>query len=337
MVLDPLTELNNLKQQFTSLLQMNQFLAQQVQQLHAQQPAAPQSASLPRIRQPNVFKGEMGFVVDDWISELEQQFAYYKERFVDESSKVKFALAFLAGPAVHWWEHEPASKEDQLPSWDAFKVRLHGRFRPVQASLIARQRLDKVRQRPNQSVNQFASLVQTIMTPITDMSEADQVHKFVNGLLSSIQAKVWERHPKTLKDAIDYAVSAEAMGNYGRAAMSSSFGYNRSGQAPAVASSSAPMDISNLNTEDSEDPKEEVPAVDPMSALLTKMEAMEHRLNAMFKPGPKNSAGGAAGKKTRVAGLTPDELADCRARGLCFRCKKSGHFKNDPQCKALNH
>jgi hypothetical protein len=143
-----------------------------------------------------------------------------------------------------------------------------------------------------------------------------------------------------LKDAIDYAVSAEAMGNYGRAAMSSSsFNYSRSSsQAATGASSSAPMDLSNINASDeAEDTKELEPAADPMSTLLSKMEAMEHRLNAMFKPGPKNSAGGAAGKKTRVAGLTPDELADCRARGLCFRCKKSGHFKNDPQCKALNH
>lgn len=345
LVLDPVAELANLKQQFTALMQMNQYLAQQVQQAPAPQPA-PSSPSLPRIRQPNVFKGEMGFAVDDWISELEQQFAYYTEKFADDASKVKFALAFLSGPAVHWWEHEPASKQHQLPSWEAFKDILHGRFRPVQAAMIARQRLDKIRQRPNQSVNQFASVVQTIMTPIHDMSEADQVHKFVNGLLIPIQAKVWERHPKSLKEAIDFAVSVEAIGNYGRAAMASPSSYaNYSRASTHVApssSSSAPMDISNINSQEeaAEDPEEQDPLADPVSALISKMEAMEHRLNAMFKTGHKAASGGTSSrKKTRIAGLTAEEIADCRAKGLCFRCKRPGHFKNDPQCtaKALNH
>ena len=336
-----MTELSNLKQQVTSLMQQNQYIAQQLQQT-AQSQASPSVVSLPRIRQPNVFKGDMGFVVDDWISELEQQFAYYTDKFADGSSKVKYALAFLSGPAVHWWEHEPASKAMQLPSWEEFKQLLHGRFRPVQAAMIARQRLDKLRQRQGQSVNHFASLVQTIMTPISDMSEADQVHKFVNGLLTPIQAKVWERHPKSLKEAIDFAVSVEAMGNYGRAAMAPPNSYSSYGRSSASASSSAPMDISNVNLpNDADNSKDNAESSDPMSALVSKMEAMEQRLNAMFKgaSGSRTFGGTGGAKKNRVAGLTAEDLADCRARGLCFRCKRSGHFKNDPQCpsyKGLN-
>ena len=50
------------------------------------------------------------------------------------------------------------------------------------------------------------------------MGDADQVHHFVNGLLGPIAFKVWEKHPTTLVQAIDAAVSVEAMHNYGRAA-----------------------------------------------------------------------------------------------------------------------
>jgi putative sterol carrier protein len=326
--------------QMVEVMRQNSIISTQLSQAVSAAGASPHSASstsLPRIRQPNVFKGDMGFVVDDWISELEQQFAYYKEKFTDGASKVKYAVAYLAGPAVHWWEHEPSSKAEVLQSlsWEVFKELLHGRFRPVQAAMIARQRLDKLRQRQGQSVNQFASLVQTIMTPISDMSEADQVHKFVNGLFTNIAGKVWERHPKSLKEAIDYAVSVEAMGNYGRAAMAPSGSYSHFGRSQGsnhstgASSSSAPMDLSNVNmSDDSEESKDSTEAADPMALLVSKLEAMEHRLNAMFKPS-NNSNGRKNGNKDRVPGLTSEDIVALRSAGKCFRCKKTGHFKRE--------
>jgi hypothetical protein len=143
-----------------------------------------------------------------------------------------------------------------------------------------------------------------------------------------------------LKEAIDFAVSVEAMGNYGRAAMTHSNNYSQYGRSSTNSSavSSSPMDISNINVDDgsheeSKELAEASGAVDPMTLLVSKMEAMEHRLNAMFKPS-NTSNGRKSTNKDRVPGLTSEDIIALRSAGKCFRCKKTGHFKRE--CP-LNH
>jgi hypothetical protein len=65
---------------------------------------------MPKIRTPSTFGGAMGFTADDWIGEMEQQFAYYGAQFHDDAARVRYAVAFLSGAAMHWWEREPANR-----------------------------------------------------------------------------------------------------------------------------------------------------------------------------------------------------------------------------------
>jgi Retrotransposon gag protein/Zinc knuckle len=345
-MVDPLVELASLRAQ---VAQLNAFAAQQQQQQQQQHnvaaagSSAPPRIDLPKIRQPSTFAGAMGFAVDDWIGEMEQQFAYYGAKFATDVIKIQYAVAFFSGPAMHWWDHET----DRVGlDWAGFVRRLHGRFRPVQAAMLARQRIGKLSQRNGQTVNQYTSLFQTTMTPIVDMGDADQVHHYVNGLIPYVAGKVWERHPTTLKEAIDFAVSVEAMGQYGRAALSSA----NHGRSTFSSSGSAPMDTSLHNLEqqsfDGEHYGSEAsngtlagnaPAAtgsDSLhSAIIAKMEMMESRLNAMFaKQGnnygnrdrrPPSSA------NTQVSGLKPGEVEKLRSEGRCFRCKQKGHMKFD--------
>lgn len=135
----------------------------------------------------------MGFAVDEWLSELSQQFAYYAAEFVDEGARIRFAVAHLAGSAVQWWEQEAKAQPPRVVSWATFVDRLHERFRPVQAAMVARQQLGKLRMRPGDSVNKYAGTFHTILTPVVDMGEMDQVHHFVNGLFPHFAGKVWEQ------------------------------------------------------------------------------------------------------------------------------------------------
>jgi hypothetical protein len=290
----------------TQVQQLGQHAAQQQQlQQQAQHPAAPRSLHL-KISPPSVFKGEMGFAVDDWITEMEQQFVFYGiMAFQHDQDKIRFGLAYLRGSAMNWWKHE-ADKDAAMASWAEFVKRLHARFRPVQAAAIARQRLDKLSHRAGHSVNAYANAFQVTMTPITDMGPADQVHHFVKGLQPHIAAKVYEKAPKDLRAAIDAAVSAEAMGNFGRAAS----------HTPAHASSSStPMDLNAIEQDDHEEdgePSAAATAPAPTAAnsvvraLLAKMEAMEHRLLALSAP--SKSFGNRGDQGDKVPGLKPEDI-----------------------------
>ena len=301
-------------------------------------PSVP-SPQLPRIGNPSTFKGEMGFQVDDWLGELQQQFAYYGAQFSDDATRIRFAVAYLRGSALQWWD----KCDQEAESWDAFVDALHNRFRPVQAPMLARQRLDKLRQRAGQSVNQYSNSFQTTLTPITDMSSADQVHHFINGLLPAIAAKVWERQPTELKAAIDLAVSIEAMSNFGRAAAAAPSSFSRA-QGSTASSGSAPMDINHVsNDHEDAETASHCTQIEPsgsdamLQALLTKMdarmEAMEHRVLALAGSSQGSSSSSAPRRSdNRVSGLKPGEIDQLMREKRCFRCKGTGHFKNDPKC-----
>jgi len=328
---DPLAELAQLRQQVAAL---NAFAAQ-TQRQSASSTTVPR-VELPKIRQPSTFSGAMGFVVDDWVGEMEQQFSYYGAKFPDAGAQIRYAVAYLAGPAMHWWEHEPGRellKNDAL-SWEAFVKLLHSRFRPVQAAMLARQRLGKLSQRAGQTVNQYTSAFQITMTPIVDMGDADQVHHYVNGLLGQIASKVWEKHPTDLRTAIDYAVSVEAMGNYGRAAAYVGHSFAGRGATSSASSSGVPMDTSLNNIEDHAGEHCQADEhVDPVSALVSKMESvLDSRLNALFGAARNPSSNGGSARRfggPPISGLKPGEIGKLMSEGRCFRCKKTGHMKNE--------
>jgi hypothetical protein len=326
---------------YAQMQQQQQQLQQQAAAAHAVSSSSSLSSSAPRapeppkIRQPLSFAGSMGSGVDDFIGEMQQQFAYYGARFPDDAAKIRFAVAYLTGAAMHWWEHQ-----SPCTVWNDFVSRLHGRFRPVHAAMLARQKLGKLRQRPGQSVNQYISIFQNTLTPISDMGDMDQVHHFVNGLLGPIAAKVWEKHPQDLVQAIDAAVSVEAMHNFGRAALPhGGHGYgNRSSSASSSANPDA-MDINNVEaaSDDTDESAEEAGTHALMSKMVNQMSAMELRLNALTgNGGARGGAGGGRPPRDRIAGLDAATIKKLQAEGKCFRCKEKGHMKNECPKKPKN-
>ena len=358
--LDPLAELAQLRQQVQQLYHMQNSAASNAAAIASSVAAAvPSHSSLPKIRQPSAFRGEMGFLVDEWISEMEQQFAYYTNKFPDDSSRIKFATVHLVGNALQWWNHEPSREVLLAGSWANFVVGLRTRFRPVKAELIARQRLDQLRQRQGQGANQYANLFQTTLNPITDMSPADQVHKFTKGLLPHLAAKVFEKAPGDLKTAIEWAVRLEANGIYGRTAALPAHAYGRAGNysngnGAASSSNGDAMDesLNNIGMDgvDQSDPDQELPPIpapasggmsaEQVQSIFSKFESLlDQRLNSVvsgrypaqqktvaFAKG--NGNGGGRGKD-RVPGLTPADVVRLRAENRCFRCKKVGHMKSE--------
>lgn len=161
--------------------QLHQQFQQQLQQQQVGQAAPNQHQNQsyhPKIRQPNIFKGEIGSYVDDWLNEFEQQFEYFGNRFSTSRDKILFASNYLTGSALRWWQKISIDERNAL-EWNEFVELCRKRFRPADAARTARIRLSKFQQRTGRSVNEYINGFQLIMNSISDMSESDQVYHFV--------------------------------------------------------------------------------------------------------------------------------------------------------------
>jgi len=337
-----------------------QYLQQQLQSQQAQlQQAAAQAAAhtlqassgasgrgLPKMRQASLFRGQVGQSADVWIAELKQQFDYYERAFVDESDRVRFAVAHLAPgtAALLWWEAE--LNKEQVTTFAAFVERLHARFRPVQAAMLARQQVGKLKQDAREATSGFASRFQSALAPITDMAAADQVHHFISALQPHIAKEVLGKLPGTLAEAIEHAVLFETKSNLGRSGLSAFPSRMQSGGYPSSshASSSAPMDVNNVEEHEASDEhaamsessssSTSAPSDVPLRLLMAKLQSMEQRISAIAPGGqsrngaPRRNGNGNA-RTERVQGLRPGEIDRRRAERLCFRCGEPGHQKVD--------
>jgi len=273
-----------------------------------------------------------GFEIDGWVREMQKQFAFYDPSvFPSDASKVRHASFFLKGAAAEWWEtvnKYDANGVDITADWDAFVARLRERYRPLQASAIARQRIDALRQKG--SVSAYCDMFQKELTPITTMSAEDQIFFFVKGLSSqAVQTKVREKDPSTLHEAMDIAVRAEVYQGKGQVA----FGYRSFGSS---SHGSTPMDVNAIDGVEAEELAAE-PANREMSQqqLLAAMEKMFiAALNQKPKGSSASSSAGSGGRRTdKIPGLKFEkgEIDALRRENRCFKCKEVGHMKGE--CK----
>jgi len=273
-----------------------------------------------------------GYEIDSWVRDMRIQFTFYGARvFPDDATKVRHAAMFLKGRAAEWWDAEDKSNGVEA-SWELFVERLRERYRPMQAAVVARERLRRLKQ--TGTVSAYADVFQKELTPIKDISASEQIFNFVTGLSSvAVANKVREKEPKSLHEAMDIAVRAEVFLAAGRFGQShpGHFG-GRSGASLQPSGAAVPMDVNALiqaeDAPDSYDADESRPPSDsgdlPL-ALLAKMEAMvQHRVAALLQSKEYPRGGG-----DRVPGLKASDIEKLRSEGRCFRCKQKGHSKRD--------
>ena len=353
---DPVTELAAARAHNAQMQAAGTALQQQVAALEAEKaalllaqssrsssPAAAFSPSSgghghPKGPTPPEFHGTKtgGYEIDSWVRDMRNQFDFYGARvFPDDAAKVRHAAMFLKGRAAEWWDAE--DKTNGVTSdWAKFIERLRERYRPMQAAVVARERLRRLKQ--TGAVSAYADLFQKELTPIKDMSASDQVFNFVTGLASvAVANKVREKEPKSLHEAMDIAVRAEVFLSAGRFGSSHTGQFaGRSSASSQAAASTVPMDLNALGQDHSsdaydaeashEEPVGLAAEADLSPALLAKMEAMvQHRVAALLqdKGFPSRGFG------DRIPGLKASDIDKLRAEGRCFRCKQKGHSKRD--------
>ena len=314
-------------------------------------PASAPRVDRPRLAPPSRYAGALGSALDEWERDLLAQFRYYGAAFPDDPSKIVLATSCLQGAAQTWWEADAAHQS--INTWPAFITAMRARFRPLESSTQARLQLLSMQQERGVAVTDFINRFQQVMTQIDGMSEADKVIQFERALYRPLANKVFEKKPRTLAEAYEYAVTCDGwFGGLSRFA-----GQGRVVPHPNSNASSPPgggtisMDLSNVTSEEQHGPgidhEEAGSSVVQLSTANSSGNSngssqVEALLNALLSrlPPPRSGSGsgrfpssssrrraGGGGKHT--SGLSGEVVAARMRAGACIRCGKQGHWKNE--------
>jgi Ty3 transposon capsid-like protein/Zinc knuckle len=192
-------ELNNLRTQ----LQNQQDLLQQ-QQAQIATPAPP------RIKpdRPPPFSGRKIESLEAWIFQM-QQFCILAP--IPEADRIQFAATFLKDQAALWWRsyYQTIDWQDAAPNWNAFLVALRQQFVPVNTSISAYDRLQRLSQKA--SVNAYNHEFRAIMLELPDMDQATRMNYYLRGLKDNLRPFVAMQQPANLAAAETIAERVDAV------------------------------------------------------------------------------------------------------------------------------
>lgn len=185
---------------------------------------------------PDVFRGERSpGAVEAWLHTVEK---YCQLTRLNDQEHVLFASTLLRDSAATWWRHleksiDENTGETKAPKdWIDFKDLFRKEFRPSNATQLARQRLEKLKQ--HNSIRDYIIEFRDIMLDLPDMFEEDAVHQFIQGLQYEPRLQVFLKTPTTLKQAYSAAEAYEAAVECARGVRDVSFNNQRPGHSNRV-------------------------------------------------------------------------------------------------------
>eukprot|EP00877_Chromochloris_zofingiensis_P005546 jgi/Chrzof1/14993/Cz09g23150.t1 len=207
--------------------------------------AAPPGGSAPKPSKPESYHGdnrEDKMPVDNWVFQLERYFEACRPPVIADADRIKFAVSLLRGSAVDWWRqylhnvvHNPGDTAI-IDTWATFSTSLVAQFIPVDARLMARNKIASMRQ--TQSVSQFASAMRRTALRIPGITDDELKHRFISGLKPNIGALVRIQRPVSFAVAIGLAQEIDNAYSEHRLANSSNGNGSKS-----TGDTSAPMEL----------------------------------------------------------------------------------------------
>ena len=221
----------------------------------------------------------------EWLYHAEQFFAF---QHTEDDAKVLLASFHLEGSALHWYKS--ASTNGRLEHWDEFSAAISRRF-GAEGYEDFDALLTKLVQRT--TVGAYQEEFEKISSRCNPTwPDALLRSSFVSGLRGEIQADVKALRPATLEDAFQYAILMERkhkeMRSHGR-----TFVAGRDSRYPA-------RPIGTIAG----------------SAAIPRAAGTPQGQRAPLRP--SNDVKG--GTRPAVRTLTPAQVEERRAKGLCFRC-----------------
>ncbi|KAL2235185.1 UNVERIFIED_CONTAM: hypothetical protein Sindi_1250700 [Sesamum indicum] len=145
-----------------------------------------------RIPEPKAYSGERDAKeVENFLCDMEQYFLAADVR--DEARKVATATMYLTGDAKLWWRTKFAeiqAHQIQLDTWALLREAIREQFFPENVEYNARRALRKLEH--TGSVREYVKAFSALMLNIRDMSEADKLFTFMEGLKQWAEKRVAE-------------------------------------------------------------------------------------------------------------------------------------------------
>lgn len=230
--LTPEQVIQQMQNQIAALQQQIQTSTQAYNQLRSN------NAGNLRTGKPDKFDGKH---VRSWITSIENVFSTLPEQ-PTEIAKVKYAISFMSGEALQWWELMIINQV-VLNSFEDFKTELLKHFEPINRELNARKMLSELKQMGKfSSVREYNKEFSKWLLQIPTMAIAEQIFHYSQGLKTRVRIEVERSEAISLQEAMRLADRIDSLFNSGnRSFWGISSNGNRGNDGPT------PMQIGNIN------------------------------------------------------------------------------------------
>src|SRR5215217_5879729 len=130
---------------------------------------------------------------------------------VPEADRIQFAATFFKDQAALWWRsyHQSIDWQAAAPDWNDFLAALRQQFVPVNTSISAYDRLQRLSQKA--SVNSYNHEFRAIMLELPDMDAATRMNYYLRGLKDNLRPFVAMQQPANLAAAETIAERVDAI------------------------------------------------------------------------------------------------------------------------------
>lgn len=181
------------------IAQLQAVIVAQQSQSQPQPPANRFAKAQPPKGCIQLYNGERGDKLDEWISRLNTIITTYS---LTDQEAISFGVLNLGETALSWFNDLTPDQRDVIYDGESFTAALRGRFESVTTEDTARERLDRLQQ-GNRSVDDYISEFQRLRARVPTMHESDAVHVFRRGLIKELAFEVRKQNVKTVAHAID--------------------------------------------------------------------------------------------------------------------------------------
>lgn len=176
-------------------------------------------------------------------------------------------------------------------SWNEYKAFIISAYQSVNPSEAARDQLRSLRQ--SATVQAYLTAFRAVTLAIPGITDDEMKDRFIHGLKPKIMDQVKLKAPATFEDAAKIAARLDALH-----ASTRHVTFHDDVHHPE------PMDL-DVNAI----------SMNPLTAIRSSS------VNALARPG--------SSKRSIREPLTDRERAECREKGLCFKCRRQGHVARD--------